>query len=166
MNFAFPEFTGADGSTFLRRLRATVEARLWPVVPGWVAFVAMLVVALMTGQFLWHFLQPEDIARSSPPSGEPRHLAALLQAHHLFGVDGRSSAKPIGNLGNLKLIGTVAGEGIALVAVDGRPARTFRVGAEIAPGLRVISVETRRIEIERLGVKESLLIPAARSPVG
>ena len=46
------------------------------------------------------------------------------------------------------LVGVLAGSsrsGAALIAVDGQPAKTFRVGTEVVPGFRLQSVAPRRV---------------------
>lgn len=166
MSFAWPKLKAASGgSRHHYRAGLSFGNRLSSAAPGWVRFLAGTTIALMTSQFLWHFMQAEEAVLSPRPPAEPKLLANELQTRHLFGVGVMSDAKAAGIADNLKLIGTVAGEGIALVTVDGRPPRTFHIGMELSPGVRLISVESRKIEIERQGVREPLLIPAARSPV-
>ena len=43
--------------------------------------------------------------------------------------------------------GTTASQGIALLAVDGKPARPYRVGAEVAPGVVVQAVQSRLVRL-------------------
>jgi len=77
-----------------------------------------------------------------------------------------------------KLLGVVApragqtGSGLALISVDGRPARAVAVGHELEPGLRVLRVGHRQVELgERQGMAGlSLSLPtlpeAARGQLG
>lgn len=51
-----------------------------------------------------------------------------------------------------KLLGVVAQQrgrdaGLALISVDGKPARAVRLGAEVEPGVRVLSVSQRQVEL-------------------
>jgi general secretion pathway protein C len=49
-----------------------------------------------------------------------------------------------------QLVGVVAGgasQGAALIAVDGKPAKPFRVGATVAEGLMLQSVQGRRVSL-------------------
>jgi len=77
-----------------------------------------------------------------------------------------------------KLLGVVApragqtGSGLALISVDGRPARAVAAGHELEPGLRVLRVGHRQVDLgERLGAPAlSLSLPtlpeAARGRLG
>jgi general secretion pathway protein C len=61
-------------------------------------------------------------------------------------------AAPAANDGRFQLVGVVApgagrSHGLALVAVDGKPARTVRAGRELEPGLVLKSVSHRRVEL-------------------
>jgi len=67
-----------------------------------------------------------------------------------------------------KLLGVVApregqvGSGLALISVDGRPARAVAVGHELEPGLTVRRVDHRRVELGRGdgGASVALELPA------
>ncbi len=65
-----------------------------------------------------------------------------------------------------KLVGVVAprGErrgGLALISVDGKPARALRVGREVEPGLTLVAVNHRGAELGRAGAPSMLLeLPA------
>lgn len=48
--------------------------------------------------------------------------------------------------------------GLALIAVDGKPARTWRVGREVEPGLRLLAVSHRRAELGVPGAPPSLTL--------
>ena len=64
-----------------------------------------------------------------------------------LGVPDASAAAPVAAAGRFVLQGVVAGRtgrGTALIAVDGRPARPYRVGALVAPGYVLRSVSPRR----------------------
>ncbi len=61
-----------------------------------------------------------------------------------------------------KLVGVVAprGErrgGLALISVDGKPARALRVGREVEPGLTLVGVNHRGAELGRAGAPSMLL---------
>lgn len=48
--------------------------------------------------------------------------------------------------------------GLALIAVDGKPARTWRVGREVEPGLRLLAVSHRRAELGVPGAPPTLTL--------
>lgn len=45
------------------------------------------------------------------------------------------------------LAGTRSGDGAALIAIDGKPAKPYRVGAELEPGLVVQSLGAREVHL-------------------
>jgi general secretion pathway protein C len=77
------------------------------------------------------------------PAADPAAIARLL-GH----APAASAAAPVPALASrFSLVGVVAArsrEGAALISVDGRPAKPFRVGSPVDPGLVLQSVEPRR----------------------
>jgi len=82
------------------------------------------------------------LAMRSPAPADPAAVARLLGATRAEG------AAPVASLSSrFVLLGVVASrshQGAALIAVDGRPAKPFRVGAALEDGLLLQSVEGRR----------------------
>jgi hypothetical protein len=136
-------------------------------LPALVSALGIAAVAALAGEWLWTFLLPTRYVASIPEPPTPDRLANQLQSRHLFGTGlalGTGAAEGT-QVGNLRLIGVAAGADIALISVSGRPARSFRVGHELATGVRLLAVSTRKAEIEQFGKREVLLLPAARSQV-
>jgi len=79
-----------------------------------------------------------------PPPADPAAVARLL------GAAPATAAAPAAPAlaSRLVLVGVVAGatshQGVALIAVDGKPAKPFRVGAAIDEGVVLQSVQGRR----------------------
>ena len=79
-----------------------------------------------------------------------------------------ASVKRTPGVFNIALVGVVAGRsrgGAALISVDGKPARPFRVGSAIDEGLWLSSVEGRRAVIAATAAGPALLtleLPALR----
>lgn len=86
---------------------------------------------------------------SAPPAPDAQALARLLGAlpAQAAAVPQVSSASP----GRLVLVGVLAGQrsggGAALIAVDGQPAKPFRVGKVIDGGLVLQSLGTREARL-------------------
>lgn len=82
-------------------------------------------------------------AMRAPAPADPAAVARLLGAS-----PATAAAAPVVSLSSrFTLVGVVANssrQGAALIAVDGRPAKPFRVGAAIDEGLVLQSVEARR----------------------
>ncbi len=80
----------------------------------------------------------------APTPVDPAAVARLLGATPMA----QAVAAPVSSLASrFNLLGVVAAQsrrGAALIAVDGRPARPFRVGTSIDEGLVLKSVEGRR----------------------
>jgi general secretion pathway protein C len=82
-------------------------------------------------------------ARSTPPA-DPAAVARLLGATPL------AAAAPASLSSRFTLLGVVSTrehEGAALIAVDGKPAKPFRVGTAVDEGLVLQSVEPRRASL-------------------
>jgi general secretion pathway protein C len=80
--------------------------------------------------------------RTAPPP-DPAAIARLLGA-----VPAAASATPVASLSSrFQLLGVVAdaeGGGAALIAVDGKPPKPYRVGAQVDENLLLQSVDPRR----------------------
>jgi len=89
---------------------------------------------------------PAAPALRAPGPADPAAVARLLGAS-----PAAAAAAPVASLSSrFALMGVVANRshnGAALIAVDGRPAKPFRVGAAIDEGLILQSVEARRATI-------------------
>ncbi|MCZ2497283.1 general secretion pathway protein C [Xylophilus sp. Kf1] len=94
---------------------------------------------------------------SAPPAGAPfapaaRSAAAAPDAgalaRTLGAVPDAGPAPSAPAASRFVLLGVLAGSshgGAALLAVDGQPAKTFRVGSVVAPGFVLASVSPRRV---------------------
>ena len=83
------------------------------------------------------------VAARTPAPADPAAVARLLGSSPVT-----ASAAPVASLASrFSLVGVVASRGdnaAALIAVDGKPAKPFRVGTEVDGGLVLQSVEGRR----------------------
>jgi general secretion pathway protein C len=115
-----------------------------------VAGVTFLVWALLAGSSVYWGLKltarpagptRAPLAVRTPAPAEPAAVARLLGASP-------AAAAPAPSLASrFALVGVVASrtrQGAALIAVDGKPAKPFRVGAQIDEGLVLQAVEGRR----------------------
>lgn len=131
----------------------------------------LLVLALAASIAAWAL---EFTSRRSPseplraiPTGNPvaRTLAAdTAPIAQMFG------ARAGGEGADIRLVGVIAlggqGRGIALLAVDGRPALATRAGEEIAGGVTLTEVHTDGVLLNRSGATQELLLPKKAAPVG
>ena len=90
--------------------------------------------------------------------------ADIAPIAYLFG------ALPGADGSNIKLVGVIAqgkrGEGVALLAVDGRPPLALRAGREIAAGVTLAEVRADHILINRSGTVQEIRLPAKAAPEG
>jgi general secretion pathway protein C len=86
-------------------------------------------------------------ASRQPPPADPVLVARLLG--HTAGP-GAPAATAAPAVSRFQLVGVVANRsqmGAALIAVDGKPAKPYRVGSQIDEGLVLQSVQPRRAEL-------------------
>ncbi|MEZ0308857.1 MAG: type II secretion system protein N [Ramlibacter sp.] len=84
----------------------------------------------------------------APPVGRTAVAADPAMVARLLGASPAAAAAPMASLASrFNLVGVVASrshQGAALIAVDGRPAKPFRVGAAIDETLVLQSVDSRK----------------------
>jgi general secretion pathway protein C len=80
-------------------------------------------------------------AMAVPETSRPQELARLLGA--AAPVAASPGPSPADRFILSGVIASSAGQGAALISVDGKPARPFAVGSELAPGYVLISVAKR-----------------------
>lgn len=133
-----------------RNARTPVENALtWAIT---LAAVALLAVVL--AYWTWVWLAPEREPGLATPS-----VALSEPAHALFG--GAATAAPGGP--SLTLLGIAAssgaGQGRAIVQLDGGRTRVVGAGEELAPGLRVTEIRATHVVLDRVGRTETLELP-------
>jgi general secretion pathway protein C len=87
------------------------------------------------------------VARIAPPA--TGDLGAFLgQAPTVAAAPAVAAPEPADD-GRFSLVGVVAGgtAGVAVISAEGKPARTVRVGGEVEPGLKLLSVQRRSAEL-------------------
>ena len=105
------------------------------------------------------------------PSAEAgADLAGLAaQADGVFGATRARSAAPAPRRFALQgVIGGGSRAGAALIGIDGKPPQAFAVGAEVAPGVRLVDTAFGSAVLSRDGAREVLRTrpPAARAASG
>ena len=86
------------------------------------------------------------LAVSQAPVLDAQALARLLGADAVPS-SGAVAAAPTRLVLLGVLAGTVSGDGAALIAIDGKPAKPYRVGREVEPGLIVQSLGAREARL-------------------
>ena len=160
----------------MKRLISMLRDRMWPRIGISGATLVrtctvVLVLALAVTITSW-FL--EFSARRTPfepvrpviaGDSAPRTQAAdVAPIAFLFG------AVPGADGSDIKLVGVIAqglaGKGVALLAVDGRPPLALRAGEEIAAGVTLAEVRADRVVVSRSGAIQEIRLPAKPAPEG
>jgi general secretion pathway protein C len=125
-----------------------------PLISSFILFIALCATA---AYWLLQFNQPPSRPLLAPP--EPS-ISALPLATGLFGANANSLAT-----GNFQLNGVVvadpASDSVAIIATDGKPAKAFRVNAEIQAGTRLKQVQSSFVLLEKNGTVQRLELPIA-----
>lgn len=131
------------------------------MVSRWLAF---LIWALVAGSAMAWLLRMSASPRPVPATAVAVDTAASARKDwtRLFGAPApdalavESAPSPLSS--RFKLIGLVvprgtssSSQGLALIAVDGRPARAYRVGAAVDGDLIVLAVQGRQVEVGPAG---------------
>ena len=115
-------------------------------------FMALLLAATVV---FWVLRWPgHDSGPALPLASAPDDvaLASVTQVAQLLGVGvvASAAAAPVEASSRFRLTGVIAsggGQGVALLAIDGKPPRPYRVGSALEEGLMLQSVEKRRVAL-------------------
>ena len=133
----------------------------------------LAVLAVLSVQLVWAVATPVGPFGDWRPAA-PRTLSAEAQSAVLAAVDpffrlgapGQEAAAPAG----LQLFGTRLGsDGIPGSAILGPPEgdqRSYVVGDEVAPGVKLAAVHFDRVELARGGIRQVLAMPGAGDAAG
>ena len=120
----------------------------------WVLPVASLVVwgavafSAVTWGLRWS-ASDDSVVQAAPVAQTVPDVSTSAVARSLGAVSAPSTAAPSTD-SRFQLLGVVAGDaaqGAALLVVDGKPAKPYRVGAQVADGWVLQSVQGRRVSL-------------------
>ncbi len=119
---------------------------------------ALTLLCFVLAYWTWVWLAPAAAPRARAVE-TPRHIDA---AYGLFGGARRSQTAAAPNALAIRLLGVAAAtggkSGYAIVQLDTNKVIVTREGAEIAPGIRLAEVRPGQINLERNGVRETLVL--------
>lgn len=114
------------------------------------AFAVAALLGLSATYWTLRWPQPSAAAIDQAPLAQATGSAGLVDAPALARLLGAAPAtnpeQVLAATGRLVLVGTVAqgnGGGAALIAIDGKPAKSFAVGSAVEPGLFLTAVGKR-----------------------
>jgi general secretion pathway protein C len=128
----------------------------------WCVFGAVLIHWVLQLRALsWVATSPDIAVRSVEMGGAPaagRNLAlpplAYVLGAKLQGDEPAGEEPPASNTPNVQLLGVLmngsgARAGVALLAVEGQPARVFRLGQEATPGWQLARIEAKQVTLKQ-----------------
>jgi len=114
------------------------------------------------------------------PRPEPNNFSAVLisaansplglagQAARALGVQPNAAASPaVQPSSQYKLLGVISsasGQGSALIATDGQPAKAYRVGQSLDDAMVLVSLSTRQAKLKSLTIEFQLDLPLLPQP--
>ena len=132
-----------------------------------VAFGVLLLIFYYSSVLFWQVVYPREF-KFPVALSVPEKAKRVVDKPWNWFVDTATVAKPVQHKPtklNAKLIGVIAqggeGQGIALIAVKGKPAQLFHVGDEIVPAVYLQSVGAYYVNLERDGAIEVLELKRA-----
>lgn len=126
--------------------------------PTLIAFLLFLALCASLSYWLlqWMAPAPRPVAALPPAT---RALPPLAAAANLFG--GRAQAAALGNVQLKGIIRSGSPEGsVAIIALEGKPARALRANAEVASGLTVKAINAHSVVLSDRGAERELTLPA------
>jgi len=118
----------------------------------------LAIAAAAAGLGLWSAILLAPTPSALPPALDTNTGAPVSDTRTiamLFGTDGVLDTQ-------IAVLGLIAAgpQGSAILSVDGAPARAYRIGTEVAPGLALIGVSTTGVELDRNGTRLRAKAPA------
>ena len=124
--------------------------------------LAVLLVASVTDWLLTFSARrtpAEPVRVLDAAAVEPAQVTDVMPVARLFGASSSSEAGGIRALGVMAEGGT--GRGIAVLGVEGKPAKSYRSGDLVAPGVILKEVKKDGVVISRAGVAQELRLTKA-----
>ncbi len=109
----------------------------------------VLIFAVMLARWVWIFAAPPEMALPATTSWQKSDVSEDLFGHAADGAGAMAVAS------NIKLIGVFAHKtaGFAVLQIDGKQVGSG-LGAEVAPGLRLVETHADHVLLERGGVRQ------------
>ena len=122
--------------------------RLAARLPWLTTFLLWAAVAASAVFWVFRWTDPLSSSGSVAQREAEQRIDGVALARWLGAGAGAKTASPL--QGRFNVLGVVTdpqGVGAALIATEGRPARPYRVGAEVEPGLVVQKLQTRSVRL-------------------
>jgi general secretion pathway protein C len=120
--------------------------------------VMLAVVCAIAAYWAMRILTPQPTAAPPPLAAPPPRDPDPVLAARMFGL---VQTAPTVALANVQVAGVFAAgvDSSAVLIVDGKPARAYLVGQEVAPGTRLVEVLPDGVTLETAGSRQELKVP-------
>ncbi len=120
--------------------------------------VMLAVVCAIAAYWAMRILTPQPTAAPPPLAAPPPRDPDPVLAARMFGL---VQAAPSVALANVQVAGVFAAgaDSSAVLIVDGKPARAYLVGQEVAPGTRLVEVRPDGVTLEGAAGRQELQVP-------
>lgn len=139
----------------------------------WLEALLLALAAFQAARLFWALVTPVgplgDWRPAAPQALPPALQAALLTSFDPFSRNaaGAVAASPAALPSDLVLFGTRAGpDGSAIIGKAGGEQKSYAVGEEVAPGVRLAGVLFDRVVLDRGGSRSELLMPSSDGASG
>lgn len=126
----------------------TQTSSLWRLRLVTFALAALAAASAVYWGLKWQ--NPSAPARVAPIVAQPRAIDSAQVAALLGARPKAATAAPVNTLSNYKLLGVIAQgnrHGSALIAVEGAPAKPYRIGDTVGNDWRLLSVAARSVTL-------------------
>lgn len=136
------------------------SARL-PTALAWL--LTLCFAAWVVSDLVLRFITPAGVSAQPAAITDPRVAAQRLATRSPMASDGALTQAPADApriAQGFELVGVATGfgndPGFALIKPSGGTVRAHLVGDEIAPGVRLVSLQAQQVEIDRGGIRETV----------
>ena len=146
----------------MRRMVLSAPSLWWPRLAAFVLAALVAASAAVWGLRVAAPVQASSIAAVAAPALAP-DAVAVARALGAATLADAPAAAPMLESARFALVGVLAqahAQGAALLSVDGKPAKPFVVGANVADGWTLQTVQGRRATLARNGAEMVLELPA------
>ncbi|MFN3566165.1 MAG: type II secretion system protein N [Burkholderiaceae bacterium] len=121
--------------------------------------VMLAVVCVIAAYWAIRIVTPQPAAAPPPLAAPPPRDPDPVLAARMFGL---VQVAPTTVLANVQVAGVFAAgaDSSAVLVVDGKPARAYLLGQELAPGTRLVEVRADGVTLEGAGGRQDLKVPA------
>lgn len=120
--------------------------------------VMLAVVCVIAAYWAIRIVTPQPAAAPPPLAAPPPRDPDPVLAARMFGL---VQVAPTTVLANVQVAGVFAAgaDSSAVLIADGKPARAFLLGQEVAPGTRLVEVRADGVTLEGAGGRQELKVP-------